>query len=167
MDYDRLWQIGEQVRRRAPLTSDDCRFIEETAPRELAAFPMVSYPARVRHPAGFSLSGAPVRTLTRSVLLLSARRVLGPRYEARSEFYRRVAADLAFGIMRSHFHHGHPKGAYCCAQCTLAVYPLLRARALHALDCGSLAKDVRRLIERREWRFQGSINAGMLAWALE
>jgi hypothetical protein len=120
----------------------------------------------VRHPAGFSVSGAPVRTLTQCVLVLSAQRVLGPSYDARSEFYQRVAADLAFGIMRSHFHHGYPKGVYCCAQCTLAVYPVLKAQALRWFDCQSLAKDVRQLVEKREWRFSGSANAGMIAWAL-
>src|SRR5689334_16825436 len=120
MDYDRLWEIGERARRGARLTPDEKHFVGDVVPRELARFPRVKFPPRVRHPAGFSLAGAPVGTLARCILVLSAQRALGPRYDARSELYGRVAADLAFGIMRSHFHHGFPRGVHCCAQCSLA-----------------------------------------------
>ena len=167
MDYDQLWNIGERAKDGTRLTPGEKRFVKEIVPRELAEFPKVPFPSRVRHPAGFSISGAPVRTLVRCVLVLSAQRVLGLRYDARSEFYERVAADLAFGIMRSHFHHGYPKGVHCCAQCTLAVFPVLKRKALRWFDCQSLANDVRRLIEAREWRFSSSTNPRMLAWALE
>jgi hypothetical protein len=166
MNYEQLWDIGEQARHGAQLTPGEKSFIVEVVPRELAKFPNVPVPSRVRHPAGFSLSGAPVRTLTRCVLVLSARRVLGPNYDARSEFYQRVAADLAFGIMRSHFHHEYPKGVHCCAQCTLAVYPVLKAKALRWFDCHSLAEGVRRLIEEKQWRFSGATNPLMIGWAL-
>ena len=47
--------------------------------------------------------------------------------------------DLAFGIMRSHFHHGYPKGVHCCAQCTLAVIPVLEAGAIRYFDCRELS----------------------------
>jgi hypothetical protein len=167
MDYDQLWMIGEKARRRDRLVPAERHFIVETVPRELSEFPRITTPTRATHPAGFSLSGAPVRTFLRSALVLSAHRVLGPRFERRSEFYHRVAADLAFGIMRSHFHHGHPKGTYCCAQCTLAVYPVLRAGALPWFDCQTLAKAVRQLIEGKRWRFSNSTNPRMVAWALE
>jgi len=167
MDYDRLLKIGEQSRSHGRLTSDEKHFVIDVVPQEFAAFPRIAFPARVRHPAGFSIAGAPVGTLLRSVLVLAAQRALGPRYYRRSEFYERVGADLAFGIMRSHFHHGYPKGAHCCAQCTLAVYPVLRARALPWFDCDGLAKSVRQLIEAKQWRFSGSTNPRMIRWALE
>jgi hypothetical protein len=166
MDYDRLWLVGEHARHRTRLTPEDKRFISEIVPRELAKFPHVVFPRHVRHPAGFSLSGAPVGTLVRCVLVLSAQRVLGVRYDVRSEFYGRVAADLAFGIMRSHFHHGFSKGVHCCAQCSLAVYPVLKAGTLRWFDCADLARPVRQLIESKQWRFSASTNPRMTAWAL-
>ena len=36
--------------------------------------------------------------------------------------------------MRSHFHHGYPKGVHCCVQCTLAVIPVLDAGAIRYFD---------------------------------
>jgi hypothetical protein len=69
--------------------------------------------------------------------------------------------------MRSHFHLGYPKGAHCCAQCTLAVYPVLLAGALPWFDSQSLAKAVRELIQAKQWRFSGSTNPHMVAWALQ
>jgi hypothetical protein len=167
MDYDRLWKISDKARYGARLTSEENRFVVETVPGELAEFPKNPFPARVRHPAGFSVSGAPVRTLVRCALVLSAQRVLGRRYGSRSEFYDRVEADLAFGIMRSHFHHGYPKGTFCCPQCTLAVYPVLMAEAIRWFDCADLAKTVRQLIETKQWRFSTSTNPPMIAWALD
>jgi hypothetical protein len=47
------------------------------------------------------------------------------------------------------------------------VYPVLKAKALRWFDCQSLAKDVRRLIEEKQWRFSASTHAGMIAWAIE
>jgi len=166
MNYDQLWEIGERARNGARLTPHEKHFVIEVAPRELSRFPRIAFPTRIRHPAGFSISGAPVGTLARSILVLSAQRVLGSRYHVHSAFYERGAADLAFGIMRSHFHHGYPKGVHCCAQCTLAIYPVLKAGSLRWFDCNSLAQSVRRLIEAKQWRFSGSTNPDMLAWAL-
>jgi hypothetical protein len=57
-----------------------------------------------------------------SALLIAGQKALGRRFGG-AEFYERVEKDLAFGIMRSHFHHGYPKGAHCCVQCTLGVMP--------------------------------------------
>jgi hypothetical protein len=167
MDYDLLWNIGEQVRHGTRLAPEAKHFIAKIVPRELAKFPRIAFPRHVRHPAGFSLAGAPIGTLARCVLVLSAQRVFGPAYDSRSEFYHRVAADLAFCAMRSHFHHGFPKGLHCCAQCSLAVYPVLEAEALRWFDCSSLAPTVRKLIEGHQWRFTGSTNPRMMAWAVE
>lgn len=166
MDYDLLWKISDRARSREKLTATDARFVREVLPHELAAFPRIAFPSRVRHPAGFSISGAPVRTFLHCALLLSARRVLGPRYGGTSEFYDRVEADLAFGIMRSHFHHDFPKGTHCCAQCTLAVYPVLEAQTIRWFDCGELAVKVRKLIETKQWRFSKRTNPQMIDWAL-
>jgi hypothetical protein len=75
-------------------------------------------------------------------------------------------AYLAFGVMRSHFHLGNPKGTYCCAQCTLAVYPVLRAGALRYLAYGPLALQIGDLVRKRQWRFARALNPAMLRWAL-
>ena len=49
----------------------------------------------------------------KSALLLAGQKALGRRYGG-SLFYETVEKELALGIMRSHFHHGYPKGTYCC-----------------------------------------------------
>jgi len=119
----------------------------------------------VRHAAGFSISGAPVGTFVRGALLVAGQKALGRRFGG-SEFYERVEQDLALRIMRSHFHNGHPKGAYCCVQCTLAVIPVLDAGAIRYFDCGELSKAVRRLVQQRRWRFSKPVDPRIMRWAL-
>jgi hypothetical protein len=167
MNYDLLWHIGERVRDRAGLTPAEKRFIRDDVPEKLAKFPDVNLPSRIRHPAGFAVAGAPVGTFLRATLLLAAQRVLGARYSAQSEFYDGVERDLAFNIMRSHFHRGFPKGVHCCAPCTLAVYPVLEAGAIRYFDCGELAPAVRELITKKQWGFARFANQKMIAWALK
>ena len=81
-------------------------------------------------------------------------------------FYAQVEKDLAFAIMRSHFHHGYPKGSHCCVQCTVAVYPVLEIGAIRYFYCGPLTEDVKRLVVDGEWRFATPPNAKMVSWAL-
>ena len=166
MNYDRLWEISEKATKRRALTADERKFVAEVIPRELAAFPRLKLPARVKHPAGFGVSGAVVGTFVRCALVLSAQKALGRRYSAVSEFYDRVERDLAMGIMRSHFHHGYPKGTHCCVQCSLAVYPVLKAKAIRWFDCGPLEKSVRGMIQGKEWRFSQGVSPVMVEWAL-
>lgn len=165
MDHERLWKIADLARAGRRLSPEDCMFVREVIPKELEAFPELDLPARVRHPGGFGLSGAPVGTFLRSGLLLAGQKVFGRRYEG-SNFYQSVEKDLAFAIMRSHFHHGYPKGAHCCVQCSLAVYPVLEAEAIRYFNCADLAEGLRRLIEDRKWRFALAPNRQMLNWSL-
>ncbi len=165
MDFDTLWAVADRARARQRLPAEDLAFLRDVVPRELASFPHLELPKTIRHPAGFAVSGAPVGTFLRSALLLGARKALGERFEG-SEFYERVERDLAFGIMRSHFHLGFPKGTHCCAQCTLAVYPVLEAGAIRYFDCGELARAVRRLITEGGWRFAKAPNPKLVQWAL-
>ena len=165
MDYDRLWTVADLARDRRGLTADDARFIRDTIPDALSAFPRVEPPKSIKHPAGFSLSGAPVGTFLRSALLLAGRKVLGNRYGG-APFFEDVEKDLAFGIMRSNFHHDYPKGAHCCQQCTLAVYPVLQLGAIRYFDCAELATAVRLLIDQRKWRFASPPNPKLLRWSL-
>jgi hypothetical protein len=81
-------------------------------------------------------------------------------------FYENVERDLALGVMRSHFHHGYPKGTHCCVQCTLAVYPVLEAGAIRFFDCASLSKQVREIVRKRQWRFAQAVNAAMVRWSI-
>lgn len=166
MDYELLWNVSDRARRGERLAIADVKFIRDEVPRDLSAFPRLTPPKKFKHPAGFSLSGAPVHSFLRCALVLGARRALGPKYARISEFYERVETDLAMRIMRSNFHAGDPKGTYCCAQCTLAVYPVLQAGAIRWFDGPSLARAVRRLIEAEQWAFRSSKNGRMLAWAL-
>jgi hypothetical protein len=165
MNFDTLWTAAERARARHRLSSDDIAFAREVVPKEFEAFPKLKMPKAIRHPAGFTITGAPVGTFLRSALLLAGQKALGSRFGG-SDFYEAVEKDLAFGIMRSHFHHGYPKGTHCCVQCTLAVYPTLVAGAIRYFDCGKLAREVRRLIVEGGWRFVKPPNAKMLRWAL-
>lgn len=165
MDYDRLWMIADRARAGGRLPAEDAGFIRDAVPHDLKSFPEMTLPKTIRHPGGFSVSGAPVGTFLRSALLLAGQKALGKRYDG-SPFYERVEKDLAFGIMRSHFHHGYPKGTHCCSQCTLAVYPVLEACAIRYFDCAELAADVKRLIEGRKWRFATPPAPKMLSWSL-
>jgi hypothetical protein len=165
VDLNLLFEIADRARAREKLTSKDEAFVRKVAPEELGSFSRQASTASVRHPAGFTVTGASVRTFVRSALLLAGQRVLGRRY-GESEFYTNVERDLAFGIMRSHFHHGYPKGTHCCTQCTLAVYPVLEANAIRYFDCSELANAVRQVIARGQWRFATRPPQPMLDWAL-
>lgn len=165
MDYERLFTLADAGRARRKISGGDVAFLRDDLPKELAAFPRVKLPKSVKHPAGFSISGAPVGTFMRSALLLAGRKAFGSRY-TNLPFYERVESDLAMRIMRAHFHGDAPKGAFCCKQCTLAVLPVLEAGAIRWFDCRPLAKDVRRMIHAGEWRFATPPNAKMLDWAL-
>ena len=155
--------IGRDPEKR--LAVEDAAFARDTVPAELKSFPKLTLPRTIRHASGFSLSGAPVGTFLRASLLLAGQKVFGPRYEG-STFYQAVEADLAFKIMHSHFHRGFPKGVHCCVQCTLAVYPVLAAGGIRYFDSPELARNVKHLIEDREWRFAKSANPKLVGWAL-
>lgn len=165
MDFNTLWRVADQARSQRRLPSSEVAFLRDVVPAELASFPRLSLPKVIRHPAGFSIAGAPVGTFLRSALLIAGQKALGNRYSG-SPFYERVERDLAFGIMRSYFHHGYPKGTHCCVQCTLAVYPVLEAGAIRYFDCAELARDLRRLIGEGGWRFSKPANPKLARWAL-
>jgi hypothetical protein len=165
IQINQLFEIADKARARKTLTAAETSFVRNAVPDELQAFPRLALPASVRHPAGFTATGASVGTFVRAALLLAAQRVLGKRY-GESPFYTTVERDVAFGIMRSHFHLGYPKGTHCCTQCTLAVYPVLEANAIRYFDCAELAERVRDIIARRQWRFATAPVPPMLRWAM-
>ena len=165
MDLHTLWLVADRARARSRLAPPDVSFVRTMAPHQLESFPKLKLPASVRHPAGFSISGAPVGTFVRAALLVAGQKALGRRFGG-SEFYERVEQDLALRIMRSHFHHGYPKGVHCCVQCTLAVIPVLDAGAIRYFDCRELSRSVRRIVRQRRWRFAKPADSRMVSWAL-
>lgn len=165
MDLNHLFEVADKARAREKLTRADATFVRKVAPEALGDVSRHTWPARVRHPGGFAVTGAPVGTFARSALLLAGQRVLGRRY-GESAFYTSVERDLAMRIMRSHFHNGYPKGTFCCAQCTLAVLPVLDANAIRYFECRKLAKAVRQVIAGRQWRFATRPPLAMLEWSL-
>src|SRR5262245_38618594 len=165
MDFDDLLTVAERARGKQRLRPEDVAFVRTVVPRELESFPRLKLPTSIRHPAGFSISGASVGTFVRSALLVAGQKALGKRFGG-SEFYERVERDLAFRIMRSHFHHGYPKGVHCCIQCTLAVIPVLEAGAIRYFDCRELSRSVERLVRKRQWRFAKPADPRMVRWAL-
>jgi hypothetical protein len=165
MNLDTLWAVADRARAKPRLAPQDISFVRDVAPEELDAFPRLKLPASIRHPAGFSISGASVGTFLRSALLVAGQKALGRRFGS-AEFYERVEKDLAFGIMRSHFHHGYPKGVHCCVQCTLAVIPVLDAGAIRYFDCRELSRAARRVVQQRQWRFAKPVDPRIVRWAL-
>ena len=164
MDIGRLFAVAEKARSGRRLSAEEAAFLREI-PDDLPKFPAMTLPKAVRHPAGFSVSGAPVGTFVRCAMLLAGQKAFGQRY-AGAEFYQRVESDLALRIMHANFQGDAPKGAFCCKQCTLAVLPVLEANAIRYFDGRSLAKGVRRMIGAGEWRFATPANAKMLEWSL-
>jgi hypothetical protein len=164
-NVDRLWAVAERARARGPLPRTDIAFVRDTLPAALESFPRIRPPKTIHHPGGFTVSGAPVGTFLRSALLLAGQKALGRRF-AGHPFYENVERDLALGVMRSHFHHGYPKGTHCCVQCTLAVYPVLEAGAIRFFDCAPLSEQVRQIIRRRQWRFARAVSAAMVRWSV-
>jgi hypothetical protein len=160
-----VWAVSDRARTHAALSRADHVFVRDTVPVSLASFPQLQLPKTIRHPGGFTVSGAPVGTFLRCALLIAGQKSLGRRFAGHA-FYEHVERDLAFNIMRSHFHHGYPKGTHCCVQCTLAVYPVLAAGAIRYFDCAPLAVDVRQLVRTRQWRFVQPANASMVRWSL-
>ena len=165
MDFDTLWVVADRARTKPRLAPEEISFVRNVAPEQFDSFPDLKLPARIRHPAGFSISGASVGTFLRGALLVAGQKALGRRFGG-AEFYERVEQDLAFGIMRSHFHHGYPKGVHCCVQCTLAVIPVLDAGAIRYFDCRELSSAVRGLVRQRRWRFAKPADPRMVRWAL-
>ena len=165
IDLDTVWEVAERARARSRLSPGDVSFVRNVAPDQFDDYSRLKLPGTVRHPAGFSVSGASVGTFLRSALLIAGQKALGRRCGG-AEFYERVERDLAFGIMRSHFHNGYPKGVHCCVQCTLAVIPVLDAGAIRYFDCRELSRAVKLLVRRRKWRFAQRIDPRMVGWAL-
>ena len=165
MDFDKLWIVADRARGKSRLPAEDVSFVRDVVPRQLDRFPRMDLPASIRHPAGFAVSGASVGTFARAALLVAGQKALGKRFGG-SEFYERVERDLAFGIMRSHFHNGYPKGVYCCVSCTLAVIPVLDAGAIRYFDCRELSRSVRRLVRQQQWRFARPVDQRIVRWSL-
>ena len=162
---DTLWAVAERARERSRLSPGDVSFVRNVAPDQFDDYSRLKLPATIRHPAGFSVSGASVGTFLRSALLIAGQKALGRRCGG-AGFYERVERDLAFGIMRSHFHNGYPKGVHCCVQCTLAVIPVLDAGAIRYFDCRELSRAVKLLVRQRKWRFAKRVDPRMVGWAL-
>ena len=165
MDFTRLFELAEHARSGRRFEDANAAFVRDRIPEALQDFPNHSLPTKIRHPAGFTVTGAPVKTFIKGALLSCGGRVFGKRYDG-SEFYWRVEKELAFRVMRSHFHHGFPKGTHCCAQCTLAVYPVLSAGGIRYFEGRSLADNVRQLVESGGWRFARPPSEAMMRWSL-
>lgn len=175
MFIDQLFEIAERAKMGERLSADDKAFLRDQVPAEFGAtdgelpggaLPSSMLPKRIRHPGGFSVSGAPVRTFTNAALLVAARRAFGDRYGKNNPFYDTVERAVAFGIMRDHFHHGHPKGTFCCAPCTLAILTVLRAGTIRWFDCAPVLADVERLVREKQWPFQGKVDPKIIEWAM-
>ena len=72
MNCERLWVVAERARARGLLSRDDTAFVRETLPAALESSPRITLPKTIRHPGGFTVSGAPVGTFLRSARLLLA-----------------------------------------------------------------------------------------------
>jgi hypothetical protein len=93
MDFNILWRVTETARSERRLSSADVAIVRDVVPVELESFPRLNLPKAIQHPAGFSISGAPVGTFLRSALLIAGKAALGNRYGG-SPFYEKVERDL-------------------------------------------------------------------------
>ena len=66
MNLQRLFEIADRAREGRKLTTEDETFVLSVVPKELTSFPELDLPASVRHPGGFTVSGASVGTFRRS-----------------------------------------------------------------------------------------------------
>ena len=165
MYIERLVELSEQAKNGGKFTREEKTYIDVELPKLLKDYPDIDVPRKFKHPAGFSVSGAPVRTFLKSMLLMSGRRALGHRFGG-SEFYEKVEYDLAFHIMRSHFHNQYPKGTFCCAKCTLAILPALRMKTIRWFDCEESADSILEVVNEKQWRYSNFKNQNMLDWSL-
>jgi len=92
VDLNTLWRVAESARSERRLSPADTAFVRDVVPMELEAFPRLNLPKTIRHPTGFSISGAPVGTFLRSALLIAGQAALGDRY-AGSPFYESVERE--------------------------------------------------------------------------
>ena len=76
---DRLWVVADRARARGPLSREDIAFVRDTIPAALGSS-QVKLRMTIRHPGGFTVSGAPVGTFLNSVLLLAGQKALGRRF---------------------------------------------------------------------------------------
>ena len=76
MDFNVLWQVADRARSQRRLASTDIAFLCDVVPVELESFPRLNLPTVIHHPAGFSISGAPVGTFLRSALLIAGKKRL-------------------------------------------------------------------------------------------
>jgi hypothetical protein len=74
MDYGRLFKVAESVRSGQRLLAEDTNFIREEIPIDLPAFPQIKPPKSIRHPGGFSVSGAPDPAQRRQLRSSSSRK---------------------------------------------------------------------------------------------
>jgi hypothetical protein len=74
MDFDTLWVVADRARARPRLAPNDVSFVRDVAPDRLDSFPKLELPTSIRHPAGFSISGASVGTSFRSALLIAGQK---------------------------------------------------------------------------------------------
>ena len=109
MDFDKLWMAADRARMRRQLVAEDVTFLRDVVPIELESFPELDLPKVIRHPGGFSVSGASVGTFLRSALLVAGQRAFGKRLGGLA-FYERVEKDLAFGIDAFAFPPELPQG---------------------------------------------------------
>ena len=162
MKLDQLWKVADRARNSTKVSREDSVFVRKELPDMLSDFPRLNLPVRIAHPAGFAVTGASVGTFLRCASLIARKRVLGARYQG-FPAYESIEKDLAFGIMRSHFQLGYPKGTDCCVPCTLAVYPVLALNDVRYFNGPQLAQGVRGIIAARVGRFSNPANAKLLS----
>ena len=109
------------------------------------------------HPAGFSISGAPVGTFLRSA---PHRRAEGAGQKVwRIRLLERVEKDLAFGASCARIFTTAIRRVY------IAVFSA-HLRAIRYFDCRELFVALQRIVRQRQWRFAKSTDPRIVRWAL-
>lgn len=125
-----------------------------------------------RNPSYFLLAsgerakGATGRIALNAYFLLLGRLALGRNYARTDERMGYWNMYLGFQIMRSNFGGRSEKGLYCCATCTLSVFPLYCTHAFDSFDCDLLKANVLEALSKGTGRFACKYSKKYEQWAI-
>lgn len=163
---DDIYPMLNKIRAGGRLSTEDRQilpgFLDEMhIPLELGAAP-----EGFRLATGKQARGATGRVALQCYFLLLGRKFMGANFtqnDKRMEFFN---LHLGFHIMRGHFMGKYAPGMYCCATCTLSVFPLYCNRALFGFDNKRMEQNVIDAIETGKPPFTTKYDQKYAQWAL-
>jgi hypothetical protein len=163
---ERLHELLEAVSTGSRLSRSDKEAVPELLDRMYPLLESGRSPPGFRLASGEVARGATGRIALNAYLLLLARKAFGRDYTRSDRRLHYWNMHLGFHIMRSHFGGWSEKGIYCCATCTLSVFPLYCTRAFGAFDCDLLKQNVLAALTDRTGPFSRKFSPRYAEWAM-